>query len=579
MPMNPLDMRTVIVSNVISSFICMVVVAALWYQNRRRYAGLGFWLANFLLQWGAVLLIALRGEVRDLASMTLSNAMIVGGTLLLYIGLERFLLKRGPQIHNYILLTAFAFAHAYFVLVQPDMAARTIILSLGLLVICLQCAWLLLRRVDRETLSVTAGLGVVFTLFCLVSAARIAVHLSVPTESDFFSSGIYDTLAVITYQMLFVVLTFYLSLMVNRRLFAELGNDIAIRERVEMSLRESEEILRLRLRLWEYASGHSIDELTQRALDEIDNLTGSPIGFYHIVAEDQNAFSLQAWSSRTLADCKPEGKELHRPIDKAGVWAECARERRPVIHNDYASLAHRHDLPVGHAQVVRELVVPTVRRDRLVAILGVGNKPTDYVEADTEIVSFIADIVWRIVEQKRAEERIHELNSRLEQMAMTDELTGLQNRRSFFLRGGDETKRAHRYRTPLSLLMLDLDHFKQVNDTYGHDFGDLVLQCVAHALEDSIREVDVLARIGGEEFAILLPNTRPEAAAELGERLRSAVESETCSSRGRRLNVTVSVGVASYDHDLLDLDGMLRIADQAMYQAKNQGRNRVVRLP
>jgi diguanylate cyclase (GGDEF)-like protein len=296
------------------------------------------------------------------------------------------------------------------------------------------------------------------------------------------------------------------------------------------------------------------------------------------VAEDQNAFSLQAWSSRTRADCKPEGKELHRPTKEAGVWAECARERRPVIHNDYASLAHRHDLPAGHAPVVRELVVPTVRRDRLVAILGVGNKPTDYVEADTELVSFIADIVWTIVEQKRAEERIHELNSRLEQMAMTDELTGLQNRRSFFRRGGHETKRAHRYRTPLSLLMLDLDDFKQVNDTYGHDFGDLALQRVARTLEGNIREVDILARLGGEEFAILLPNTGPEAAAELGERLRSAVESETCSSRGRSLNVTVSVGVASYDHDLLDLDGMLRIADRAMYQAKNQGRNRVVRL-
>ncbi len=163
-------------------------------------------------------------------------------------------------------------------------------------------------------------------------------------------------------------------------------------------------------------------------------------------------------------------------------------------------------------------------------------------------------------------------------MAMTDALTGLENRRSFFARGGEEIKRARRYQLPLSLLLLDVDEFKRVNDTYGHDIGDLVLQCIAHTLKESIREIDILARLGGEEFAILLPNTQAEAAAMLGERLRSSIEKETCACKGQNTRVTVSVGVAAHHADTLDLDTLLRNADQAMYRAKSLGRNRVIYL-
>ena len=172
---------------------------------------------------------------------------------------------------------------------------------------------------------------------------------------------------------------------------------------------QTEAIMRLRLKLFEFAATHSLEELMQRALDEIGRITDSPIGFYHFVEADQRMLSLQAWSTRTLQEfCVAEGKGMHYSLDEAGVWADCARQRQPVIHNDYAALpaSRRRGLPAGHAEVRRELVVPTMRGAQIVAILGVGNKPVEYDERDVELVAYVADVIWSIVERKRAEETL-----------------------------------------------------------------------------------------------------------------------------------------------------------------------------
>ncbi|MBM4050649.1 MAG: PAS domain S-box protein, partial [Planctomycetes bacterium] len=128
---------------------------------------------------------------------------------------------------------------------------------------------------------------------------------------------------------------------------------------------------------------------------------------YHFVEPDQKTLSLQAWSTRTVREfCTAKGKGLHYGVAEAGVWVDCVHQRRPVIHNDYASLPHRKGLPEGHAQVIRELVVPILRGDKIVAILGVGNKPQDYTQEDVETVSFLADVAWEVTEQKRAAEAL-----------------------------------------------------------------------------------------------------------------------------------------------------------------------------
>jgi len=148
--------------------------------------------------------------------------------------------------------------------------------------------------------------------------------------------------------------------------------------------KQTENVMSARFRLVEYSVLHSLDELLQATLDEVEVLTDSSIGFCHFLEADEKTLRLQTWSTRTLREmCTAEGKGHRYDIDEAGVWVDCIHERRPVIHNDYSALPHRKGMPGGHAEVIRELVVPVFRGNRIVAILGVGNKPVDYDASDT----------------------------------------------------------------------------------------------------------------------------------------------------------------------------------------------------
>ena len=187
---------------------------------------------------------------------------------------------------------------------------------------------------------------------------------------------------------------------------------IVLRTRFER--RRAENVIQARSRLIEFADSHSMDELLTATLDELEALTGSTIGFYHFVDADQKTLSLQNWSTNTLKNmCTAEGKGSHYGVAQAGVWADCVRERGPVIHNDYASLPNRKGMPEGHALIVREVIVPIFRGNLIMAIIGVGNKPTDYDESDIEIVSQLGDLSWDIVERKRGEEAARASEARL----------------------------------------------------------------------------------------------------------------------------------------------------------------------
>lgn len=191
--------------------------------------------------------------------------------------------------------------------------------------------------------------------------------------------------------------------------------------------------------------------------------------------------------------------------------------------------------------------------------------PIDY-EGRTMLFSLVHDVT----ERKRAE-------AQLIQLARTDMLTGLPNRRYFIEMAERELDRRHRYGGPLSVLMMDIDHFKKINDTYGHQVGDTVLQAVGQHFPPMLRHSDFVGRLGGEEFAAMLPETEVGKALEVAERVRQQVEKmEIECEDGRHLHFTLSIGVASLNGPAdCSLDAFLAQADEALYVAKRDGRNRV----
>lgn len=182
------------------------------------------------------------------------------------------------------------------------------------------------------------------------------------------------------------------------------------------------------------------------------------------------------------------------------------------------------------------------------------------------------DWIWSGFQQDITDRK--ELEERLKELATVDDMTQLWNRRYFMLACDDEFERAQRYDSVFSFLMVDADHFKAVNDHYGHAAGDAVLVNLASVMSESVRKVDFVGRLGGEEFAILLPST-PEGEAELlAERIRKAVQDNPADYKGQSLPITISIGITSYRLSDQELDQVIQRADKALYEAKNQGRNR-----
>jgi diguanylate cyclase (GGDEF)-like protein len=222
------------------------------------------------------------------------------------------------------------------------------------------------------------------------------------------------------------------------------------------------------------------------------------------------------------------------------------------------------------------VIMLTVKDHMEEKLRGLSEGASDYLTKpfeDQELVARVRVHLQIVALQDELKRR----NKRLELLSRTDELTGLSNRRHFMERLGSEFVRSQRYRSSVSLVLLDVDHFKRVNDTYGHIVGDQVLVGVADCMTGLLRRCDVAARHGGEEFAMVLPETPESGALVVAERFRETVEEALFESPDVSVRVTVSLGVATYPGGRIETaEDLLRRADQALYAAKNAGRNRVV---
>jgi len=229
------------------------------------------------------------------------------------------------------------------------------------------------------------------------------------------------------------------------------------------------------------------------------------------------------------------------------------------------------------------IIMVTVKSDVKDKVMGFEAGADDYVSKPYNEIELNARIyaalrTKALQDELRAKNRqLEELLERVHSMAITDPLTGLYNRRYFQELLKKEFSRVHRYSIPLSILMLDIDHFKKINDKFGHQAGDSVLKEFASIITSSIRrDIDIVARWGGEEFIILLPQTTIDGAKETALRLLSKIDSFRFSALPPTKNVTTSIGVVSTLSEEVDsIEKLIKLADNALYKAKELGRNRV----
>ncbi len=175
--------------------------------------------------------------------------------------------------------------------------------------------------------------------------------------------------------------------------------------------------------------------------------------------------------------------------------------------------------------------------------------------------------------RKESEERLKVISLKYQKMATQDYLTGVSNRRYFMERAQEELIRANRYKHPLTFMMMDIDHFKRINDTYGHHAGDQVLKNVASICTDNLRVHDLFGRIGGEEFSAMLPETNLNDAMVVAERIRKSIEEAEWAIDGKKVSCTISIGMSQLNDDSETLDNLMKKADEALYLAKSSGRN------
>ena len=323
-----------------------------------------------------------------------------------------------------------------------------------------------------------------------------------------------------------------------------------------------------------------IQDLLQFIVSEASKLLSAP--YCEIMLPDGNELVVKACTQNYPF---PPGNRCTR-TDAPLSW-KVLDSGTPAYLNDYSQWEQRNKIYESH-HFHAAMAIPILVGNRCIGVLGFARDKQGHIFKEEDILSAtrFATIAALAMENSR-------LYREIEILATTDELTGIRNRRSFMELGEQEIKRTSRYKRPLSAIMLDVDHFKRVNDTWGHPAGDAVLRGVAQQCANLIRKADlfgkyekkpaeggnIIGRFGGEEFAILLPETSLEGAMIVAERIRASIEHMVFSAQSETgfslIQVTASLGVTSVDPESDNLIDMFTRADQALYTAKQTGRNRV----
>lgn len=261
----------------------------------------------------------------------------------------------------------------------------------------------------------------------------------------------------------------------------------------------------------------------------------------------------------------PVISENHRVPAESGLYGKALLEGKSLIANDFQNAPGGPDL---YRETASRMCIPLVSFGQNLGVLVVdSDQPGAFDDEDAQPLESVADICATAIQNANYVERV-------KQLAYLDGLTGIFNRRYFELRLAEEMERARRFSSSMTIVIIDIDHFKRLNDEFGHLLGDEVLRQVSSIFHQNVRKIDVVCRYGGEEFAILFSQTDPNFAVEIAEKLRRTVE--TWQFPGVPRPVTISAGVATFPGHGSTRDEVVKAADAGLYAAKQAGRNRVV---
>ena len=305
-------------------------------------------------------------------------------------------------------------------------------------------------------------------------------------------------------------------------------------------------------------------ELLDRIMRSGIALTGSKAACLAFYDEDKQCFG--EWHTQGLSDHFIKNMSF-RP---GGLADKALASRKYILSNDRPETEHKLSELTRKEGILCFLCLPFISQTHPLGVLYLYRDDRDtFLPEEIELLATFSHLAAIAAENTR-------LHANTVKQAATDALTGLLNRRVLEDRLKIEQQRAQRYGKAFSLLLLDIDHFKKVNDTYGHVAGDAVLKALAAVLVHQTRDIDSVARFGGEEFVIALPETDEGGAKVVAERIRKAISRTPFAlPDGHEIGVTVSIGIACFPHSAGNIEAMLERADQALYLAKNTGRNRV----